>query len=514
MPTSPSSPSPSPSSGGPGTGQHLLGDMPAESFRAAGYQIIDWIAEYLEKGPDAPILPQIEPGEISAQLPDSAPAEPRSIDELLEDFNNILYPGFTHWNSPRFMAYFPSTSSGPAILGELLAASVAQNVMLWRTGPAGTELEIRVLQWFREMLGLPEGFHGHIVDTASIATMLGLAAARESHAELKIRTLGAAGRDDLPPLTVYASEEAHSSVEKAAITLGFGMEQLRKIPTDEIFRMRPDLLREAIRSDIEKGYHPLGVVATVGTTSSTSIDPVPEIADICEEHRLWLHVDAAYGGVAAIVPEKRDIFAGCERADSLVVNPHKWLFTPVDCSTFYTRHPEVIEVMKAAFSLMPEYLSSEQDDDEALTNLMDYGIQLGRRFRALKLWMVLSYFGSEGLAGRLRFHMKLASDLATTIEGQSGVELMAPVNFATVCFRFLPEGADGEESDREEQEERIEKLNSGIMNRANASGEVFLSHTKLKGAYTLRLVIGHLRSSEQDVTEVWNLLTRLADEAG
>ncbi|MFC1500624.1 pyridoxal phosphate-dependent decarboxylase family protein, partial [Candidatus Zixiibacteriota bacterium] len=251
---------------------------------------------------------------------------------------------------------------------------------------------------------------------------------------------------------------------------------------------------------------PLGVVATVGTTSSTSIDPVPEIADICGEHRLWLHVDAAYGGVAAIVPEKRDIFAGCERADSLVVNPHKWLFTPVDCSTFYTRHPEV---MKAAFSLVPEYLSSDRDDDEALTNLMDYGIQLGRRFRALKLWMVLSYFGSEGLAERLRFHMRLASDLSATIEEQPGVELMAPVNFATVCFRFIPEGAGDEEDDREE---RIEQFNSEIMNRANASGEVFLSHTKLKGRYTLRLVIGHLRSSEQDVTEVWNLLTRLADE--
>lgn len=491
----------------PGTGHQLLGDMPAESFRTAGYRIIDWIAEYLENGPDAPILPRVEPGEITAQLPDSAPAKARSIDALLEDFNNILYPGLTHWNSPRFMAYFPSTSSGPAILGELLAASVTQNVMLWRTGPAGTELEIRVLQWFREMLGLPQGFHGHIVDTASIATMLALAAAREAHAELKIRTLGAAGRTDLPPLTVYASEEAHSSVEKAVITLGFGMEQLRKIPTDGKFRMLPDLLRESIRADIEQGCHPLAVVATVGTTSSTSIDPVPEIADICEDHRLWLHVDAAYGGVAAIVPERRDILAGCERADSVVVNPHKWLFTPVDCSTFYTRRPEVL---KSAFSLVPEYLSSELDGDEALTNLMDYGIQLGRRFRALKFWMVLSYFGTEGLAERLRFHMKLAGDLAAVIEEQPGVELMAPVNFATVCFRFRPEGADDGDGDLEK---RLEKLNSEVMNRANASGEVFLSHTKLKGGYTLRLVIGHLRSSEQDVQEVWDLLTRLAAEA-
>jgi len=484
--------------------------MPATEFREAGYRIIDRIADYLEQGPDAPILPRIEPGDISARLADSAPTGGRTIEALMEDFDEILYPGFTHWNSPRFMAYFPSSASGPAILGDLLSTAMTQNVMLWRTGPAGTELELRVLQWFREMLGLPEGFHGHIVDTASIATFLALAAAREAHPGLQIRTLGSAGRDDLPRLTVYTSEEAHSSVEKAAITLGIGMDQFRTIPTDELFRMRPDLLRESIQADLAQGLHPLAVTATVGTTSSTSIDPVPEIAAICDEYDLWLHVDAAYGGVAAIVPEKRNVFDGCDRADSLVVNPHKWLFTPVDCSTFYTRRPEVL---KAAFSLVPEYLSSALDEKEALTNLMDYGIQLGRRFRALKLWMVLSYFGQEGLAERLRFHMRLASDLATRIEARQDVELMAPVNFATVCFRFLPEGTgDGDRENDEAREARIEAFNSGIMERANESGEVFLSHTRLKGRYTLRLVFGHLRSSEQDVSEVWDLLTRLSEK--
>lgn len=271
--------------------------------------------------------------------------------------------------------------------------------------------------------------------------------------------------------------------------------------------MIPEALHDAIFTDLADGFHPLAVVATVGTTSSTSIDPVAEIADVCKEFNVWLHVDAAYAGVAAIVPEKRHILNGCDRADSIVINPHKWLFTPVDCSTFYVRRPEVL---KAAFSLIPEYLSSERDSEEAVTNLMDYGIQLGRRFRSLKLWMVLRYFGSEGLAERLRYHMKLADDLAVKIGNQPGVELMAPVNFATVCFRFRPERITGS---KEEIETQLEELNSRVMSEANASGEVFLSHTKLKGKYTLRLVFGHLRTTQEDVEMVWDLLTNLSETA-
>ena len=481
------------------------GDMPPEEFRQAGYRLIDWITGYLSHGPDPdePILPRLAPGDIAARLPASAPADGIGIDRIMADFHEILYPGFTHWNSPRYMAYFPSSACGPAVLGELAAAAVSQNCMLWRTSPAGTELEVRVLEWLRDLLGLPDSFFGHIVDTASISTMLALAAAREYHHDLEIRRRGTAGRPELPRLTVYASEEAHSSVEKAAITLGFGLEGVRKIGTDEIFRMRPGLLEEAIRSDRETGHHPLAVVATVGTTSSTSIDPVPEIARICSGYGLWLHVDAAYGGTAAIVPEKRDVLAGCERADSFVVNPHKWLFTPMDCSAFFTRRPEV---MRAAFSLVPEYLSSELDAEPELVNLMDYGIQLGRRFRALKLWMILSYFGAEGLAERLRYHLALARALAERIEGETGVELLAPVNFATLCFRFLPAVAG------EPDEAACEALNAAIMNRANADGRIFLSHTKLKGTYTLRLVIGHLRSTPADIEAAWNLLAGLADE--
>lgn len=483
------------------------GDMPIEEFRSIGYQVIDWIAEYLDKGPRAPVFCQLEPGEVADRLPEKAPTHGEPIEDILGDFGEIIYPGFTHWNSPRYMAYFPSSASGPAILGELLAAATSQNAMAWRTSPAGTELELRVLEWFRDMLGLPTDFHGHIVDTASIATMLALAAAREAHSELHIRTEGMAGRSDLKTLTVYTSEEAHSSVDKAVSILGFGLDHICKISTDNNFCMIPEALHDAIFTDLADGFHPLAVVATVGTTSSTSIDPVAEIADVCKEFNVWLHVDAAYAGVAAIVPEKRHILNGCDRADSIVINPHKWLFTPVDCSTFYVRRPEVL---KAAFSLIPEYLSSERDSEEAVTNLMDYGIQLGRRFRSLKLWMVLRYFGSEGLAERLRYHMKLADDLAVKIGNQPGVELMAPVNFATVCFRFRPEGITGS---KEEIETQLEELNSRVMSEANASGEVFLSHTKLKGKYTLRLVFGHLRTTQEDVETVWDLLTDLSETA-
>jgi len=481
------------------------GDMPVTEFREAGHRIVDWIADYLEQGPRAPILAAVRPGEVAAGLPEAAPEEGRPLAEMLDEFQTVLYPGLTHWNSPRFMAYFPSVASGPGILGEMLAAGIGQNAMLWRTSPAGTELELRVLDWLRDLLGLPEVFRGHIVDTASISSFLAMAAAREARSDLQVRTRGMAGRTDLPVLNVYASEEAHSSIEKGVIALGIGQENLRKIPTDEVFRMRVDALRQAVEEDRAAGRLPLAVVATVGTTSSTSIDPVPEIAEVCAEHGLWLHVDAAYGGVAAIVPGHEQVLAGCERADSLVVNPHKWLFTPMDCSAFFVRDPALL---KAAFSLVPEYLTSRSVGDEVV-NLMDWGVQLGRRFRALKLWLVLSRFGRQGLARRLAYHIQLARELADRIDAQPGVERLAPVNFATVCFRFQPEGWTDEDGDLEA---RLERLNAAVMEKANAGGEVFLSHTKLKGRYTLRLSIGHIRTTREDVTAVWELLTRLAEE--
>jgi aromatic-L-amino-acid decarboxylase len=472
-------------------------------------RILDRISSYLDEGPAAPVLTRLAPGEISSRLPEAAPESGRPMEEILADFESILYPGLTHWNSPRFMAYFPSVASAPGILGEFLAAGFSQNAMLWRTGPAATELELRVVRWLGDLMGLPSDFHGHIVDTASIASLLGLAAAREAHHELRIRTEGMSGRPELPRLAVYASEEAHFSIDKAVMTLGLGLNQMRRVSVDERFRMRPDALREAIEEDLAAGIHPLAVVATVGTTSSTSIDPVPEIASICKEFGLWLHVDAAYGGVAAIVPEKREILAGCDRADSIVVNPHKWLFTPLDCSAFLVRRPEVL---RAAFAVVPEYVTSDLDELEALTNLADYGIQMGRRFRALKLWMVMSYFGREGLIERLRYHLDLASRLAEQIEASEGVELVAPVEFATVCFRFRPTGIAPNDP---VTEEILERLNAEVMSRANAGGDVFLSHTKLRGIYTLRLAIGHIRTSAEDVAAVWDLLKVLAaDVAG
>jgi aromatic-L-amino-acid decarboxylase len=481
-------------------------DMPDAMFREVGHRIVDRIARYLEEGPEAPVLTRIEPGSILDQLPHSAPEEPESPDRILEDFEQILYPGLTHWNSPRYMAYFPSVASAPGILGEMLAAGFGQNSMLWRTGPAATELEVRVMEWLRELLGLPSEFFGHIVDTASTASLLSLAASRERHPDLKLRSEGLAGRPEVPRLAIYASQEAHASIDKAAMTLGFGLEQVRKIASDDLFQMRPDVLREAIQRDRDSGVLPLAVVATVGTTSSTSIDPVPRIADICEEFGVWLHVDAAYGGVAAIVPDKRHILAGCDRADSVVVNPHKWLFTPLDLSALYVRRPAEF---KAAFCLMPEYITSDLDHDERLINLMDYGFQMGRRWRSLKLWMVLRYYGAEGIRQRLAWHMELAGHLSTVIDEQPGVELVAPVNFATVCFRFRPEGWP---AGTDESEAGLERLNAEVMRRANAGGEVFLSHTKLRGVYTLRLAIGHIRTGAEDMKVVWQLLTRLADE--
>jgi aromatic-L-amino-acid decarboxylase len=358
------------------------GDMPPEEFRRHAYAVVDWMADYLANVGEYPVLAQVQPGEVAARLPASAPQSGEGVQEILRDFRDVVVPGVTHWNHPDFFAYFAITGSGPGILGEMLSAALNTNAMLWRTGPAQTELEERTLDWLRQLMGLPEGFHGTIQDTASISTLVAIAAAREA-AGLGVREEGMSGRD-LPRLRVYASQEVHSSIDKAGITLGIGMAGTRKIATDDEFRMDPAALEAAIVEDRAAGVHPLCVVATVGTTSTTSIDPVAAIADVCERHGVWLHVDAAYGGSAALVPELRHVLDGAERADSLVVNPHKWMFVPVDCSVLYSRRPEII---RRAFSLVPEYLITPEG--ASVTNLMDYGPALGKRFRALKLWMVL-----------------------------------------------------------------------------------------------------------------------------
>jgi aromatic-L-amino-acid decarboxylase len=468
-----------------------VGDMDAESFRLYGHQIVDWISDYLEHAGDYPVLARTRPGDIRRALPEEPPRTPESMQAILADFEQLLLPGITHWNAPGFLAFFGITGSGPGILGELLTAALNVNAMLWRTSPAATELEQVALDWLRQMLGLPEPLFGVINDTASTGTLYALAAAREALSDLQIRRYGMSGRPELPRLRYYASQEAHSSVDKAGIVLGVGLEGLRKIAVDQAYRMDVHQLERAIQEDLAAGWRPFAVVATVGTTSTTSVDPVPQIAEICERYGLWLHIDASYAGSAAILPEYRHILAGCERADTLIVNPHKWLFTPLDCSVLYTRRPEIV---KATFSLVLEILSSAED----VPNLMDYGIALGRRFRALKLWMIMRYFGQEGLQARIREHIRLGQLLASWIDEAAAFERLAPTPFSTVCFRAHPPDLDDEAA--------LDALNERLLNRINAGGRYFLSHTRLHGKYTLRAAVGNLRTNEETVRGLWQEL--------
>ncbi|MDT4897787.1 MAG: aromatic-L-amino-acid/L-tryptophan decarboxylase [Acidobacteriota bacterium] len=477
--------------------------MSAEEFRRFGHEVIDWVSDYLEHIAERPVLSQIKPGQLISELPSRPPAEGEAMETILADIDRLITPALTHWNHPSFFAYFATSSSAPGILGEIFSAAFDVKAMLWRTSPAAIELEQVALDWLRQMMGLDSGFDGIIYDTASVSSMHAIAAARES-LNLRIREDGMSGRPDLPLLRLYVSEQAHSSIEKAALTLGLGQRSVCKVPTDAEFRMDAAALARAIDEDKEKGALPFCVVATVGTTSTSSIDPVPTIADICAEHKIWLHVDAAYAGSAAILPEKRHILAGAERADSLVTNPHKWLFTPFDLSILYSRR---MDVLRRAFSLVPEYLKTSEA--ETVRNGMDYGIQLGRRFRALKLWMIIRYFGQEGLAARIREHCRLAQLFARWVEESSDWELLAPVPFSLVCFRACPR-VEGETE--VERAARLDALNLALMNDINATGEIFFSHTRLNDVYTLRLAIGNIRTNESHVRRAWELLNEKLEQ--
>jgi len=448
-------------------------DMSPEEFREWGYKFVDWIADYLAHPERYPVLSQVEPGSIRRQLPPNPPEKPEPLADMLHDLEQIIVPGITHWNHPAFFAYFAVTGSGPGILGELLSAAFNVNGMLWRTSPAFTELEEHVLDWLRQMLGLPADFKGIVYDTASTSTFHAFAAARELAGE------------DATRLRAYTSNQAHSSVEKAAMAIGLGRRGIVKIDVDEKFQMDPVALEAAIKNDRDDGWRPFCVSATIGTTSTTSIDPIPRIADICEKYKLWLHVDAAYAGAAAILPEMRWILDGCARADSFVMNPHKWLFTPIDFSAFYCRRPQVL---KQAFSLTPEYLQTS--DPITVTNYMDYGMQLGRRFRSLKFWMVVRYFGVEGLRERIREHIRLGKLFASWVEADSRFEVAAPVPFSTVCFRLKSNDA----------------ANQALMDRVNASGKIFISHTRLNNRIVLRFTVGNLRSTEEHVRMAWDVI--------
>jgi aromatic-L-amino-acid decarboxylase len=475
-----------------------LGDMSASDFRRFGHEVIDWISDYLEHVGERPVLSQVKPGELISKLPSSPPAQGEAMETILADVDRLIPHALTHWNHPSFFAYFATSSSAPGIFGELLTAAFDVKAMLWRTSPAAIELEQVALDWLRQMMGLDKGFDGIIYDTASVASMHAIAAARTS-LNLRIREDGMSGRPDLPLLRIYVSDQAHSSIEKAAITLGLGLRSVRKIPTDAEFRMDAQALRQAVEEDYAGGALPFCVVATVGTTSTSSIDPVPLIADICARYKLWLHVDTAYAGSAAILPEMRHILEGCDRADSLVTNPHKWLFTPFDLSVLYCRH---MEILRNAFSLVPPaYL--ETSEAETVRNGSEYGIQLGRRFRALKLWMIIRYFGHLGLAARIREHCRLAQLLAKWINDAPDWEMLAPVPFALLCFRSCPRLEGETEAERET---RLDALNEAILQNVNASGKVFLSHTRLHERFTLRLSIGNIRTTEEHIRHAWELL--------
>jgi aromatic-L-amino-acid decarboxylase len=468
------------------------GDMDPDEFRREAHRVADWVADYLTNPGRYPVLAQVTPGAVRDALPTHAPEQGEPFAHIFADFERVVVPGITHWNHPGFFAYFAITGSGPGVLAEFLSAALNVQAMLWRTSPAATELEEVALRWLGNLMGLPETFEGVIYDTASISTLHALAAAREAAAP-SVRAHGMAGRPDVPRLRVYASAQAHSSIDKAVILLGLGQESLRRIDCDTRFRMIPEALAGAISEDRAAGWLPMAVVATVGTTSTTSVDPLEAIAAICERAQIWLHVDAAYAGAAAMVPGFEWVLRGARLADSLVVNPHKWLFTPFDLSALYCRR---MDVLRAAFSLTPDYLVTP--DDPTVRNLMDTGVQLGRRFRALKLWMVLRHFGAEGIRARLAEHIRLARLFAGWLDASETFERLAPAPFSVVCFRA--KGSD--------------TLNQRLLEAVNQTGEIFLSHTRLNGVFTLRLAIGNLHTREQHVARAWELLQLHALEVG
>jgi aromatic-L-amino-acid/L-tryptophan decarboxylase len=454
-------------------------------------QVAEWISRYFRHPENYRVLPGVRPGDVTSQLPAQAPEFGEPFERIFADFERIVVAGTTHWNHPRFFAYFATSAAPVAVLAEALAATLDVKAMLWRTSPSATELEEVTMRWLGRLLGVPDAWMGIIYDTASIAGFTALAAAREA-LDLGIRRHGMSGRD-LPRLRVYITDHTHSHVEKAAIALGVGQENVVRVDSDAAFRMRPDALQKCIGDDAAAGMRPLAVVATVGTTSTTSIDPVPAIAEVAAKHGVWLHVDAAYAGAAAILPEFRGLLDGVDRADSLVVNPHKWMFVPMDLSALFVKDESMI---RRAFGLVPEYLTTPEGD---AVNYMDYGLQLGRRFRALKLWFVLRHFGAEGIRTKLREHIELAQTFAGWVGEDPEWEILAPHPLSVVCFRYVVVS-----------ENACDSLNERLMHAVNATGELFLSHTKIGDRFALRLAIGNLRTQRSDVELAWNVLKREA----
>ncbi|MDQ6765797.1 MAG: pyridoxal-dependent decarboxylase [Verrucomicrobiota bacterium] len=471
------------------------GDIPHEEFRKHLHAVADWIADYREGIAQQRISPTAAPGKIRGALPGEPPEDGEPLDAILADFQRLIMPGVVHWAHPDFMGYFGSTTTAPGVLAEMLTAALNVNAMTWRTSPAATELEALVLDWLRQWLALPNEYTGVVYDTASISTMHALAAAREE-AATSVRTLGLSGRTELPIFRIYTSDQAHSSIEKAAIAVGLGEHNVRRIASDSQFRMEPEALRQAVSADLRKDFMPLAVVATVGTTSTASVDPVREIAAVCREHQMWLHIDAAYGGGVALLPECASLTDGWNEADSLVINPHKMLFVPFDFSALYVRD---IERLRNVFTLVPDYLRGDAAGAEV--NYMDYGVQLGRRFRALKAWMVWRTFGRAGIAARIREHLRLAKLFAEWLEADARFELSAPVMMGVVCFRL-----------RDVDDGAADRANARTVEKLNAGGQTYLMQTKLRGRIVMRLGLGNILTTEENVRRVWELICAAVDK--
>ena len=468
--------------------------MTPDDFRAHAHELVDWMADYLEQVERLPVKPDVQPGTVLKQLPPAPPDDGEPFSAVFSDFREIILPGMTHWQHPSFFAYFPANSSPPSILAEMLTATLGAQCMSWATSPAATELEERVMEWLRTMIGLPSTFTGVIQDTASTATLCALLTARERRSAFRINERGFAPE---MRFTIYCSTEAHSSIEKATKIAGLGREYLRKNPVDDAFAMIPSALEEAVTRDLRLGYTPLCVVAAVGTTGSTGLDPLRPIAALCRKHGIWLHVDAAYGGSALLLPEFRWIADGLEAADSMVFNPHKWLLTNFDCSAYFVRD---VEALVRTFEILPEYLKTPEGD--RVKNYRDWGIQLGRRFRALKLWFVIRTYGVHGLQQILRTQIAMARQLTERIRSTPGFQILAPVPLNVLCFRYAPAGVTDPAA--------LDALNARLLETLNHSGLLYLSHTRLAGRFTLRLVVGQTYVRQRHVDEAWERILATA----
>ena len=463
-------------------------------FRKSAHQIVDWIADYLEKIEEYPVKPKVAPGEIFEKLPDSAPVQSESISDIMKDLQETIMPGITHWQSPNFFAYFPANSSYPSILAEMITATLGVQGMIWETSPAAAELEEKVMNWLKQMLGIPAKFDGIIQDGASAATLCSILSARERYSHYRINETGF--NSDYK-YRVYCSTETHSSVDKAVMISGFGKQSLVKVGVDEELRMDPKQLKTMILKDLSDQLKPVCVIATLGTTSTTAIDPLDEISKICQEFGIWLHIDAAFAGTALILPEYRWMIKGIEKADSFVFNPHKWMFTNFDCSAYFVKDKDSLT---RTFEIMPEYLKTKTKGQ--INNYRDWGVPLGRRFRALKLWFVLRNIGIKELQEKIRHHINLANRFATEVSQHVDFELMTPVTSSLVCFRYKPDG--------ELNENELNQLNESLMHRLNDSGKLFLTHTKIRGKFTLRMCIAQTHVQEIHVNRAWQLIQELA----